>query len=121
MRPRFPGMDPWLEHPDLWPDVHNSLIIAIRDVLSPLLVPRYAVRVESRTTVLSGPDVDRVYEPDVAVRAVSGHPLASTTDTAVLERAEVQTFEVSVPIEDIEIEETFLTVRELPGRNLITV
>ena len=121
MRPQFPGMDPWLEHPDLWPDVHNSLIVSIRDVLSPLLVPRYAVRVESRTTVLSGPEVDRVYEPDVAIRAVSGHPLASLTDTAIVERAEVQTFEVSVPIEDIEIEETFLTVKELPGRNLITV
>jgi hypothetical protein len=83
MRPAFPGMDPWLEHPDLWPDVHNSLIVAIRDVLSPLLVPRYAVRVESRTTVLSGLEVDRVYEPDVAVRAGSGHPLALTTDTYV--------------------------------------
>ncbi len=34
MRPQFPGMDPWLEHPDLWPDVHNSLITAIRDELS---------------------------------------------------------------------------------------
>ena len=26
MRPQFPGMDPWLERPDLWPDVHNGLI-----------------------------------------------------------------------------------------------
>jgi hypothetical protein len=26
MRPPFPGMDPWLEHPALWPDVHNRLI-----------------------------------------------------------------------------------------------
>jgi hypothetical protein len=114
-------MDPWLEHPDLWPDVHNSLIIAIRDVLSPLLVPRYSVRVESRTTVLSGPEVDRYYEPDVAVRAVSRRPLASTAGTAVLERAEVQTIEVKVPVEDMEIEETFLTIKELPGRNLVTV
>ena len=36
MRPQFPGMDPWLEHPDLWPDVHNSLIASIRDALTPL-------------------------------------------------------------------------------------
>jgi Protein of unknown function (DUF4058) len=26
MRPQFAGMNPWLEHPTLWPDVHNSLI-----------------------------------------------------------------------------------------------
>src|SRR5262249_39818539 len=66
-------------------------------------------------------EVDRVYEPDVAVRAVSRRPLASTAGTAVLERAEVQTIEVTVPVEDIEIEETFLTIKELPGRNLVTV
>ena len=29
MRPPFPGMDPWLEHPAIWPDVHNRLITAI--------------------------------------------------------------------------------------------
>ena len=27
----FPGMDPWLEAPRIWPDVHNSLIAALRD------------------------------------------------------------------------------------------
>ena len=54
MRPPFPGMDPWLEHPDLWPDVHNSLIMSIRDALAPLVIPRYFVGVESRTTVLTG-------------------------------------------------------------------
>ena len=34
MKPLFPGMNPWLEHPTLWPDVHNSLITAIRDTLA---------------------------------------------------------------------------------------
>jgi len=27
----FPGMDPYLERPSLWPDVHASLISAARD------------------------------------------------------------------------------------------
>ena len=35
MNSPFPGMDPYLEHPALWPDLHNSLIAAIRDELSP--------------------------------------------------------------------------------------
>jgi hypothetical protein len=39
----FPGMDPYLEHPSLWPDVHNSLIIAVRDTLAAQLAPRYYV------------------------------------------------------------------------------
>lgn len=29
----FPGMDPYLETPNLWPDVHNSLALALRTSL----------------------------------------------------------------------------------------
>ena len=32
----FPGMDPYLENPALWPNVHGRLIAAIADALSPL-------------------------------------------------------------------------------------
>ena len=39
MRPPSPGMDPGLEHPAIWPDVHNSLITAIRDELVPRIAP----------------------------------------------------------------------------------
>ena len=39
MRPPFPGMDPWLEHPAIWPQVHNSLIAAIRDELTRRVAP----------------------------------------------------------------------------------
>src|SRR5262245_6550156 len=29
----FPGMDPYLERRNVWPDVHSSLIVATRDAL----------------------------------------------------------------------------------------
>ena len=29
----FPGMDPYLEHPQLWQEVHSRLIVAISDAL----------------------------------------------------------------------------------------
>jgi hypothetical protein len=45
----FPGVDPYLENPELWPDVHNRLIAALGDDLSPLLRPRYYVALEERT------------------------------------------------------------------------
>ena len=122
MRPPFPGMDPWLEHPDLWPDVHNSLITAIRDVLMPMVLPRYVVRVESRTTVLTGLDVDRLYRPDVAIQAAEpvradvgawrGGPRAIT--------GQGRHRGGRAPIDEDEIEETFLTIQELPGRKLVT-
>jgi Protein of unknown function (DUF4058) len=121
MRPQFPGMDPWLEHPDLWPDVHNSLITAMRDALAPLLRPRYFVGVDSRMTVLTGMDVERVYRPDVLVHALE--PLATVRggNVATGAHASVRTIEVIVPVQEDAIEETFLTIRELPGRKLITV
>lgn len=41
MQSPFPGMDPYLEAPNLCPDVHNSLSSAIRDQIQPSLAPRY--------------------------------------------------------------------------------
>jgi Protein of unknown function (DUF4058) len=120
MRPQFPGMDPWLEHPDLWPDVHNSLITAIRDELMPKVLPRYVVRVESRTTVLTGLDVDLLYRPDLAVRSANLSAPAHDGGVAVAEPPKAKQFHVVVSIEDDEIEETFLTIQELPSRKLVT-
>ena len=40
----FPGMDPYLEEPRRWPDVHQSLITYIRDALQPAVRPRYFAR-----------------------------------------------------------------------------
>ncbi|PMP78940.1 MAG: hypothetical protein C0183_15255, partial [Roseiflexus castenholzii] len=48
MHSPFPGMDPFLEAPDLWPDVHTRLIVGISDVLAEKLSPRFIVAVEQR-------------------------------------------------------------------------
>ena len=45
----FPGMDPYLEHVQFWPDVHHGLISAIRDDLAARLRPRHVARVEIDT------------------------------------------------------------------------
>ena len=29
----FPGMDPYLDHPDLWSDVHHRLITVLADTI----------------------------------------------------------------------------------------
>jgi hypothetical protein len=42
----FPGMDPYLEHPQLWPGVHNALVVYLRDQLQPRLRPRYVAAIE---------------------------------------------------------------------------
>jgi Protein of unknown function (DUF4058) len=39
----FPGMDPYLEHPEVWPGFHLLLIAALAESLTPQLRPKYAV------------------------------------------------------------------------------
>jgi hypothetical protein len=41
----FPGMDPYLEG-YLWPDVHQALPTKLRQLLAPLVAPRYVARLE---------------------------------------------------------------------------
>ena len=40
----LPGIDPYLEHPGLWEDVHTPLIVAIADVLGPQVRPKFGLR-----------------------------------------------------------------------------
>ncbi len=44
----FPGMDPYLESPLLWPGLHTALIVYMADILQPLLRPRYLTSIEER-------------------------------------------------------------------------
>jgi uncharacterized protein DUF4058 len=120
MRPPFPGMDPWLENPTLWQDVHARLITGIADALIPAIAPRYFVGVESRTTLLTALDIDLVYQPDVSIHATESRAAIRESGVAILERPEVETFRVAVPAGE-ESEETFIAIQELPGRKLVTV
>lgn len=44
----FPGMDPYLEDPAGWPDVHHMLLGSIRELLREAASPQYLVRIEER-------------------------------------------------------------------------
>lgn len=45
----FPGMDPYLEHPQVWPPFQHQLLASLYQILLPGLVDRYRARVGSRT------------------------------------------------------------------------
>jgi len=64
MRCPFPGMDPYLERPEIWPDFHDSLITYIREALQPRLRPRYAALTQDRLYVV---EHERPIRPDVSV------------------------------------------------------
>ena len=44
----FPGMNPYLENPELWPEIHSRLIVAIADAVAPHICPKYRVAIEQR-------------------------------------------------------------------------
>src|SRR5574341_1381419 len=60
----FPGMDPYLENPALWPDVHQRLITYIADALQPELRPNYLARIGERVYVA---ETGRNIYPDVTL------------------------------------------------------
>lgn len=51
----FPGMDPYLEHPKLWPAFQHQLLACLYQILLPGLVDRYRARVGTRTYVSEMP------------------------------------------------------------------
>ncbi len=63
----FPGFNPYLEHPAIWPGVHHWLIIGLAEYLSPQLRPHYRVAVEVRTYETIGEQSLLVGIPDVTV------------------------------------------------------
>jgi len=75
----FPGMDPYLEAADLWPDLHQRLAFALSEQLTPRLRPRYVALVYHHI------EVDRV-TPDEG----GGTSEARTVlgDVSVVEAAE---------------------------------
>jgi hypothetical protein len=116
MQSPFPGMDPYLEHPALWPDVHNRLVAALADDLSERVGPRYYVGLERRTYLLKVDDLVFVGRPDLAVAPSFDAPTLAiqpaTASTLVLE--------VDVPMQD-EVSENFLEIPEVKTGKLITV
>jgi len=108
-------MDPYLEHPALWPDVHNRLIAAIADDIGPRIAPDYYVRLERRTYLLTPDDLVFVGRPDLSVldRGAWG-------TREQLFGAPAGAVEVIVPSVD-EVGENWLEVHETTTGRVVTV
>ena len=109
-------MDPWLEHPALWPDVHNSLIAAIRDELSPRLAPRYYVGLEQRTLLIDPNDLGLYGIPDLAILTTK----EPSRPAGPFGPAGLGVIEVEVMVSE-EVHETYLEVRSVKTRQLVTL
>lgn len=82
----FPGMDPYLEAPHIWPDLHNALAGGIRSELNQTLPRPYYARMEMRTElgiVEDGKSRQRII-PDITVVRLP-HPQAAPGGVAVID------------------------------------
>jgi len=110
-------MDPYLEHPQLWPDVHTRLITAIANELGPRLSPRYVVAVEERTYIAAAEADSLVGRADVAVIAP---PRAVVEPAMAGVPALREALPVYVPMPEY-VTERYLEIRSLPHGEVVTV
>lgn len=75
----FPGMDPWLESEETFPDLHEKLLVYLGESLNAVLPPGYRARTRTRVWV----DEAR-REPDVSVLGRRPAPPAADGGTATL-------------------------------------
>ncbi len=116
----FPGMDPWLEEPGLWPDVHLQLIAVVRELLNQSLGERYFARVEERVYIADDSGEPREFHvADVKVHELTngssnGAPSVDAGGAAV---API----IATTLLDAEIHEPYVAVIDRKDRSVIAV
>ena len=117
----FPGMDPYLERADLWPDFHNTFIVVAREQLATRLRPNFFVGIEERVYICDEADPAReVIIPDIGVIRRPEH------DVRVITIEGGSTVEVAEPIVmqtllDEEIREIRLEILDVASRRVVAV
>lgn len=120
----FPGMNPYLEDPDLWSEVHHRLITAIAIAISPDIRPKYRVAIEKRTYRMNTEDLILIGIPDVAVFSTEVNKqksdLSSSQTGVMTLPTENKSVTVTVPL-PLEIKEGYLEIREVSTGKVVTV
>ena len=104
----FPGMDPYLEHPDVWHSFHTRLVVQLANQITELLPDDYYVSVEDRAVIAIEGGDKTWSRPDLGV--VDERP-ASEAISGSVATAIVGSLQVQVPVPEM-IEERFLEIRE---------
>ncbi len=108
----FPGMNPWLEGEEVFPNLHERLIISMQDALNAALPPGYVATSKNRVWV--DPELRR--EPDVALfgrdRSPNGNGGMSVALAGLTAIAQELTSDT--------LEEPYLEIRSAKGKRLVT-
>ncbi|MGL6076038.1 MAG: DUF4058 family protein [Fimbriiglobus sp.] len=110
----FPGMDPWLEDGEIFPNLHDRLLMGICDQLNLLMPEEYTAISKNRVWI---DDVQR-RDPDVSVFGKDHPPLSG--GTATLSTMSGLQLLGGVPLAE-SMEEPYLEILSNKGRRLVTV
>ncbi len=114
----FPGMDPYLEHPEIFPDLHSSLNFCLREALQAQLLPPYYAVIGRRAWI----EVSwRYIEPDVHVLHRSRTGLSPNPGgVAVATRGRSRRTIVHVPHDERKEEFIEIYARQGSDKRLVT-
>jgi hypothetical protein len=115
MQSPFPGMDPYLEDPTEWPDLHVRLIIALSRQLTAQIAPAFYVRVEQRVSIVEPEaDVRRVIIPDLYLAQTGSASLAQASATTTIAAPTLITI-----LEEPELREHYIEIYDARNRAVI--
>ncbi|MBI4674350.1 MAG: DUF4058 family protein [Chloroflexi bacterium] len=102
----FPGMDPYIEDPEIWGDFHQNLPSEIQGRINPLIRPRYVARLIPYTTYETVEiEHPRGIRPDVGVWEQQRAERMLREASAVLTPAPVTSkVELEFPLEIVRVE-----------------
>ncbi|MFM9963690.1 MAG: DUF4058 family protein [Planctomycetaceae bacterium] len=109
----FPGMDPYLEDPEVFPDLHDGLIAELRATLNQLLPAPYYAGLASRLWIDAN---DRYIGPDVPIMnrvGLRSRPSSAVSATAV---AEPRANPIVIRVPHDEFRESFIEIRSSSNR-----
>ncbi|NJM58603.1 MAG: DUF4058 family protein [Synechococcales cyanobacterium RU_4_20] len=119
MQNPFPGMNPYLEHPGLWHQVHNRLIVGMADAIAPQVAPQYFVTIEQRIYQSFDDPQSLVGIADVGIKREDwNRDPAPRSEGNITTLARPQRVQVKMPWA---VKERYLEVREVTTKALITV
>jgi hypothetical protein len=113
----FPGMDPFLENPFFWHQVHSRLIVALANDLGAKLRPKYYAAIETRTYVEDEEGSIFVGIPDAIVfKSASIDRPSPTSGGSTLVAPQPQRVRL---VESIERKERYLEIRQVDTHHVI--
>ncbi|MGQ9826813.1 MAG: DUF4058 family protein [Roseiflexus sp.] len=116
MHSPFPGMDPFLEAPDIWPDVHTELISSMRSALTGILSPHFIVTIEQRLIVSAEEDPSfGAIIPDLSVVTPARPGVTAPLDAGYTAPTLIE------PLPEPDVRERFIEIRDARSRRVVTI